>query len=117
MILKCSHRQQNQVHIVTLQGHLVADTLEAAQQVVYPLLEDQTAQALLINCEALHFIDSTGTGFFTTVYKRCQKRHLALMFCDVSKKYMQLLRMLNLHQLFKIAATEAEALQTLQENR
>ena len=64
---------------------------------------------VIINCEKLSFVSSTGIGAFTNIYKACKDRNGVLIFININNKITEILKLLGFDHIFIIKQDLEEA--------
>ena len=65
---------------------------------------------LVIDLEGVKYIDSSGFGVFLSVMKSANNNYGDLRFCNISDEVMELFKLLQLHNIFKIHHTVDECI-------
>lgn len=100
------------VTVVRLNGHLETDTLPALRERMTTLVECG-ARRICLNCKRLSFITSTALGYLIKLNKMLAARGGELAFSEPSDFFAATVRTLELHHLFEIADTDADAIDHL----
>lgn len=77
--------------------------------------ESLYSQGLLLNLEGVKSLDSSGVGWLLTCNKRFREHKGAMVLYQVSPAARNVLRVLNMHLVFKIAETEEQGLEMLRD--
>lgn len=72
---------------------------------------------LLLNCDGVSFMSSAMLGQLAILSKRCLAHHVSLKMCHVAESIQEVLRIVRLHTLAEIAATEKDALKAFRQER
>ena len=67
---------------------------------------------ILINMEQIQFLDSSGFATFLSILKTTNTNHGQLILYNMSESAFELFKVLQLHNLFKIADTKDNAIKT-----
>jgi len=70
---------------------------------------------LIINMEGVQFVDSSGFGVFLSIMKVAANNYGVFKICNVSHDVMELFKLLQLHNVFKIYNSIDEALKSFEE--
>ncbi len=114
--MKLTHRMEDKICMVTFMGNLALDSIDEVKEYVRPLLEDSKIHGFVFNCEKVNLIDSNGVGFIISTFKTVQSRHLKFIVCHLSKKNIDIFRMLSLDKIMVISPTEEEALSQIRKS-
>lgn len=75
---------------------------------------DAYQQRVLLDMKAVELLDSSGVSWLLSCHKRFREGGGRLVLCSLSDIAMNVVKVLNLQAVFKLAADEQEALQLLQ---
>jgi len=64
---------------------------------------------MIISLDGVRFVDSTGFGAFLSVMKAANNNHGELKICEISDSVMELFKLLQLHNVFEIYNSVADA--------
>ena len=67
---------------------------------------------LAIDLEGVNYIDSSGFGVFLSVMKSANNNYGDFRFCNISEDVMELFKLLQLHNIFKIHSTLDECIKS-----
>ena len=101
-----SHRIENQVCIVNIEGNIALDGVTEAKEYLKPLLEDIEVRGLLINFEKVNFIDSSGIGLIVSLFKTLQQRDAKFGLANLSKKNEEIFTITRLNKILEIYDSE-----------
>ena len=113
--MKIEERHAGNVTVLEVHGRITLG--EGDIQLRNRILEtiDQGARKILLNLKGVSFIDSAGIGELVAAYTTAKNRNVDLRLCELSKKLRDLLVITRLITVFRVYATEQEALQAFQE--
>ncbi len=74
------------------------------------LLSNTFLQRLLLNFAGVTFLSSSMIGQISILHQRCKKRGIKLKLCEVAQPIMEAFRVLRLHKMLDICATQDDAL-------
>ncbi len=97
------------VQVVSLEGIIDASTFDDVRRVVEPLCEQEKPR-VLVDCSNLHYINSTGYGFFFAMLRECKSREGLFALCSVRNRVRNILKGLGIEKYFAIHPSQAEAL-------
>lgn len=111
MSMKIIACQENDVLIIRPEGKIAPGTgdQELTQAVRASL--DQGTRKILINFAKVTTMDSSGLGELVGCFTTVRKAQGELSFCTLNSRIFDLMRMTNLHTVFDLKDTEAEALE------
>lgn len=67
---------------------------------------------LVIDLKGVKYIDSSGFGVFLSVMKSANNNYGDLRFCNIADEVMELFKLLQLHNIFKIHPTVDECIRS-----
>ncbi len=111
--MQLSHRIENDVCIVAIEGNIALDGVSDVKSYVKPFLEDEAVQKIIINFEKVNFIDSSGIGLIVSIFKTLQQRQAKLALCSLSNKNNEIFNMTRLDKILNIYGSEDEALKNI----
>ncbi len=89
------------------------ETVEAIGGELQAVAEATEAKKIIIDLNRIELMTSTMIGQFVTFHNRCEKRGIALRFCNLSSEIQKLFKMLRLDTIFNISDTREKALDSL----
>lgn len=100
--MKISIEQKDAVTILRLKGSLDADTVAPFKKQAARLLEEGQTR-LVLDCQALDFIDSMGLGALISLLRRVRSASGDIKVCALNKDVYSVFEITRLHRLFDIA--------------
>jgi len=94
---------------VRLDGELDQYTVDGLRTRIVELMEKYQIKYLVINCEQLRFMDSSGVGFIIGRYNRLKKEQGAIVLCSLNEHISRLVYLSGLHRICAIKGSEEEA--------
>lgn len=76
-------------------------------------INDLQIYQVMVNLEAVSFMDSSGLGMLISLYKEVNENQGKIVFFNVQEYIMKLLKLVNLDKIFLLADTREEALSLL----
>jgi anti-anti-sigma factor len=83
---------------------------------VLDLLESGGARNVIIDLHRTDYYGSSALEFFIRLWKRIRGRDGQLVFCRVSSRELEVLKLMNLDRLWPVCRSRREALETVQKN-
>lgn len=112
-MLKHTIRQNGPVTVVDMKGKItIGSGDEQLREIVHGLLE-QGHMKILLNCEGVTFIDSTGIGELVATYTKVKNRHGTLALLKLTARIQELMEITQLMTVFDTYDTEAEAVSAM----
>ncbi|MBF0238450.1 MAG: STAS domain-containing protein [SAR324 cluster bacterium] len=113
--MEISHRIENDVCVIEIDGNIALDGVKATKNYIRPFLSNEALHAILINFEKVDIIDSTGIGFVVSVFQFLRERNAFLILYNVNKKNQETFSMTRLDKFLNITGTEGDAYKKLKE--
>lgn len=112
-MLKHSVRESQGVTVVDLKGKItIGSGDEQLREIVHAQL-DAGKKKILLNCEGITFIDSTGIGELVAAYTKAKNRGGTLALLKLTARLQELMEMTQLMTIFDTYEDEGEALQAM----
>ena len=93
---------------VRLNGELDQYTVEGLRCRIVELIERYQIRHLVVNCELLQFMDSSGVGFIIGRYNRLKKANGAVFLCSMNEHIARLVYLSGLNRICVIKNDENE---------
>jgi anti-sigma B factor antagonist len=110
MSLSASVRYSGGIAIYDLTGRLVSGMESDSLREILTAAFDRGHRYMLLNCEAIAYVDSSGLGELVSAYASLVRRGGAIRLLRPSQRLGDLLALTRLDSLFAIDTDEAEAL-------
>lgn len=104
-------RQQGQVALIAVSGHLTFFEVGALRDAVQALLK-QSRKNILLNLTGLQYLDSSGIGELARIYVNVVKQGGAMKVIGLSPKVEEVLKITHLSQIFQEFPDEQSALRS-----
>ena len=102
-------RHEGSAIVVTLAGVVdLHHTLHVHRALVAAC--EQRPERLIINLEAVEYMDSSGIGTLVEIYRRVKAFSGKLLLCGLNDRVYSIFEITKLDKFFKICSSEAEAL-------
>ncbi|WP_432775945.1 STAS domain-containing protein [Brevibacillus gelatini] len=99
---------QDTEHRVVLGGDIDAHTGPKVKETLMSLANEPGTRRLLIDLEAVEYMDSTGIGIFIAVMKACKQKECAFEVQKLSPRVERLFRITGLYEHIAIRKGESE---------
>ncbi|MGD6804077.1 anti-sigma F factor antagonist [Rossellomorea vietnamensis] len=104
---------RSDVLCIRLSGELDHHTAEQLRQQASELIEEHGIKHIVLNMEALGFMDSSGLGVILGRYKQIKQKHGEMVVCAISPAVKRLFEMSGLFKIIRLEPSEEFALQSL----
>lgn len=104
-----------QVSVVRFKDQKMIDpeAIHELGEELFTLVENDSRKKILINFSNVEFLSSAALGKLITFEKKAKRNGTQLMLTNIAPEIYQVFTITNLHKLFKIKDTEADALAVL----
>lgn len=99
--MKITIEKQNQVAILKVSGNLDADSVAQFKKAANQLVDEGCFQ-LVMDCQALNFIDSMGLGAMISLLRKVRVQQGDLKISNVNQEVKSVFEITRLHRLFDI---------------
>ncbi len=111
--MSISHRIHKQICIFTIGDNLTKDYASTAERYIDDVLDDESISRIVVNCEKVTFLDSSGLGVIIGILNTLQERQGKLALCECIDSVDEIFRLAKLTDVLSIFTTEAEALEAI----
>ena len=101
------------IRILSLEGNIVLEETAELREMIEPFIEDSDVDGIILNCEKVSFIDSSGLGLIVSIYKTLIKSNRKFALSCLSKKNEDVFILTKLNNVLTIAETDQEALKAV----
>jgi len=108
-------RQQGQVSVLDLSVHLTSFESSGLRDTISGLLK-QGRKNIILNLSGLLYLDSSGIGELARNYVTVVKRGGVMKVVDLTPKVEEILKIIQLHQIFQEFSDEEAALRSFPES-
>ena len=84
------------------------------RQQVEDLMGRYSPRGLLMNCQGLSYMDSSGIGMLLSILKKTDQKNCSTCFCHIQNQVMEIIRLTRILSLFEIKSSEQKAIQYLE---
>ncbi|KGX85980.1 anti-sigma F factor antagonist [Pontibacillus litoralis] len=113
MSLSVQFERKQHVLLVRLAGELDHHEAEHLRNEWQSIMIKQNVQHVILNLEALSFMDSSGLGVILGRYKEVKQSGGEMVVCSISPAVKRLFEMSGLFKIVRLEENEAYALETL----
>ncbi len=97
--------------ILSITGNIVLEDTTKLKEYVEQYIEDSSLEGIIINCENVKFIDSSGLGLIVSIYKTLKKMDKKFALTALSGKTMEIFTLTKLDSILTIAEDDSAALE------
>ena len=106
--------QREGARVLYIQGYINAHTVQEFEKSVQSIL-DENVYCILINCQKLQYINSSGLGVLMGVIEEIQENNGFLYLSNMNETVFNIFDTLGFTHLFKVFNTEEDAISSLAE--
>ena len=107
--MELSDRSQDSLKIVSIAGNIILEETEQIKNFVENLIENPAVKGIIINCEKVDYIDSSGLGLIVSVYKALKQSRRCFALTGLDSKTMEIFVLTRLNEILTITDTEDQA--------
>ncbi|MDD5091305.1 MAG: STAS domain-containing protein [Candidatus Wallbacteria bacterium] len=93
-----------------IEGRIIYETESILKAAFDEILSGITKPLIIINCQGLSYINSSGIGLLVRILKDVRGSGRSLCLCNLQPSINDVFRVTNLNQVFRIFPTEEEAI-------
>ena len=108
-MLRLSTQVNNNVCVIAIDGNIVADGAYELNQYVMPFLNNKAVKGIVLNLQKSTYMDSSGIGIVVKIFKTLKARGAKFVLCQIHPKFKEVLKTVQLLDLFTVCETEEEA--------
>lgn len=108
--MELTHTVEHNIYVIPLQGELLQSDVGQFLDYVEGCVDQKYFKGLILNMEALTYVDSQGVGAFMTLSQRLKSRRQKFAVCGLSDSMLQLFSVIALDEILTIYPNEHEAL-------
>ncbi len=109
MFMFISEKRKGDIKILELNGK-IQDAIEEFDSTMHELVEGQTK--IIIDCNALNFINSTGLRVFLSALKDVVANNGKVVICNLNNDIREIFQISGFHTLFEFYESTDEAIES-----
>jgi anti-sigma B factor antagonist len=102
-------REVDDISVVALSGRIVFGDESDALRAKMKSLIAEGKERIILNMKDIEYIDSAGLGILIAVHLSAKTHGGSLRLCELGSKFLDVLRMTKLTEVFQVCSTEAAA--------
>lgn len=107
--MEINHKTINQIQIVELVGRIDAVNNAKTEDFFTKITDDQQSH-IIVDCEKLDFINSSGLRVFIMSLKKAKKANKELLLCNLQKNIKEVFQYSGFDKLFNIQLNREDAI-------
>ncbi|MBF0287996.1 MAG: STAS domain-containing protein [SAR324 cluster bacterium] len=110
--MELSHRIENNICIISVKGEIDSrETLEF-KSYISSLMNEPDQKGIVLNCEKMPYIDSSGIGVFISLLQEAKKKDIGFVMCGFDDTVKVLFEAMGLDRIMNNYPTEEEAIES-----
>ena len=97
--------------ILAVTGNIVLEDTTKLKECVEQYIEDVAVTGIIINCENVKFIDSSGLGLIVSIFKTLKKMEKQFALTSLSERTMEIFTLTKLDNILTITKDDATAIE------
>ncbi len=90
------------LHVISLEGDLVMGKTNELYSQIIPLIEKDDKIGVILNCQEVKYVDSSGLGMVVNLFKALQKQKMEFAICNVNEQVNELFSLTRLDRIISI---------------
>ena len=103
-------KREDNYLILSVTGNIVLEETTKLKERVEQFIEDPNVAGIVINCENVKFIDSSGLGLIVSIYKTLKKMEKHFALTSLSDRTMEIFTLTKLDNILTIAKDDKSAM-------
>lgn len=108
--MEISDKLVDQVRILYIDGNIILEETTQLKEYVEQYIEDPELKGIIINCEKINYIDSSGLGLIVSIFKTLKKSEKSLALSCLSEKTMEIFILTKLDEIIMLTPDDEQAL-------
>ncbi len=104
-------KREDNYLILLVTGNIVLEDTTKLKERVEQYIEDTTIAGIIINCENVKFIDSSGLGLIVSIYKTLKKLEKQFALSSLSDRTMEIFTLTKLDNILTITKDDTTAME------
>lgn len=111
--MKIEDRVDNNFAILAIDGNIVLEETAKLKESVEVFVENANLTGIIMNCENVNFIDSSGLGLIVSIYKTLLKRERKFALTALNDRTKEIFILTKLDKILTLSDSDEEALSIL----
>ncbi len=111
--MKLSDKKKDNFLIISISGNIVLEDTAKLKEFVEQYIEESTLAGIIINCNDVKFIDSSGLGLIVSIYKTLKSMGKKFALTGLHDSTMEIFTLTKLDKILTITENETTALNSL----
>jgi len=101
--MQFTKENRGDITIIFAEGNLVLERTSDVYAFIEPIIEDPACQGIVLDCERVHYIDSSGLGIIVSIYKTLKAHNKKFAISRINESINDLLTLTKLDEILFIA--------------
>ena len=102
--------------VLSVSGNIVLEDTTTMKEFVEQFIEDASLKGIIVNCEKVNFIDSSGLGLIVSIYKTLKKMEKKFAITSLSDRTMEIFTLTKLDNILTITKDDEAAMAVFEED-
>lgn len=111
--MKIEDRIDSNFAILAIDGNIVLEETAKLKESVEEFVEDANLKGIILNCENVNFIDSSGLGLIVSLYKTLLKRERKFALSCLNDRTREIFILTKLDKILTLSETDEAAISEL----
>ncbi len=111
--MKIEDKIDNNFAILAIDGNIVLEETAKLKESVEVFVEDASLTGIIINCENVNFIDSSGLGLIVSIYKTLLKRERKFALTSLNDRTKEIFILTKLDKILTLTESDEDAVSVL----
>jgi anti-anti-sigma factor len=108
--MKIEDRIDGNFAIISIEGNIVLEETAKLKSSVEGFIEDGNLEGIIMNCEDVHFIDSSGLGLIVSIYKTLLKGDRKFALTNLNDRTREIFILTKLDKILTITDSNSDAI-------
>jgi anti-anti-sigma factor len=109
--MNLADKREDNYLILSVTGNIVLEDTSVLKESIEQYIEDATIEGIIINCENVRFIDSSGLGLIVSIYKTLKKLEKQFALSSLSDRAMEIFTLTKLDNILTISKDDNAAME------
>ncbi|MBU2644751.1 STAS domain-containing protein [bacterium] len=111
--MKIEDRIENNFVVLSIEGNIVLEDTAKLKETVEVFIEDPNLEGVILNCENIQFIDSSGLGLIVSIYKTLLKQERKFALTELNDRTREIFILTKLDKILTITDSDENAIKVL----
>ena len=112
--MELESQKKDNVVIIAISGNIVLEDTAKLKEKIEIYIEEKSIEAIVLDCENVKFIDSSGLGLIVSIYKTLKKMNKNFALSSLSEGAMEIFILTKLNKILTITESTEAAIELFQ---